>query len=66
MIGGALVGHGVATALAVLGGQLLADKVGVSERVLGNVGGALFIVFAAATAFDTLNLQLALGGGAAQ
>ena len=30
---GALVGHGAATGLAVVGGQLLADKVGVSEKV---------------------------------
>ena len=40
--------------LAVLGGQLLADKVGVSEKVLGNVGGILFLLFAAATAADVV------------
>lgn len=44
---GATAGHAVATAGAVLGGALVGQCV--SERVIGIVGGTLFLVFAAAT-----------------
>jgi putative Ca2+/H+ antiporter (TMEM165/GDT1 family) len=49
---GAVAGHGVATGLAVAGGSALRGVV--SERTAGYVGGSLFLVFAAATAFDVV------------
>ena len=49
---GAVAGHGVATGIAVAGGSALRGVV--SERTAGYVGGSLFLVFAAATAFDVL------------
>ena len=48
-LGGA-AGHGVATGIAVLVGDVLGDVV--SERVVKYTGGALFILFAVATALD--------------
>jgi len=45
---GAIAGHALATAIAVLGGGLLSRWV--SERTLGIVGGVCFLVFAGATA----------------
>lgn len=45
-------GHGVATAVAVLGGSVLGKYA--SERVIQIAGGTLFLVFAAATAFDVV------------
>ena len=45
--GGAIAAHGVATALAVVGGAMLSRHI--SERTVGFLGGALFLVFAAAT-----------------
>lgn len=47
---GAIAGHAVATALAVVGGSLLSDVV--SERAVQYVGGSLFLVFAATTMYD--------------
>ncbi|XP_024385279.1 GDT1-like protein 2, chloroplastic isoform X2 [Physcomitrium patens] len=44
---GAIAGHVIATALAVLGGAFLAQYI--SEKVVGYTGGVLFLVFAAAT-----------------
>jgi putative Ca2+/H+ antiporter (TMEM165/GDT1 family) len=44
---GAIAGHVIATALAVLGGAFLAQYI--SEKVIGYTGGILFLVFAAAT-----------------
>lgn len=46
--GGAIVGHGVATALAVFGGTILSKYL--SEKVIGYIGGVLFIIFAITTA----------------
>ncbi len=40
---GALVGHGICTAIAVIGGRLIAGKI--SERVITAVGGVLFLIF---------------------
>ncbi|KAK9865140.1 hypothetical protein WJX84_008219 [Apatococcus fuscideae] len=51
---GAFLGHAVATVLAVLGGALAANYI--SEKTISYIGGALFIIFAAATAW-----QLGLG-----
>ena len=42
-IGGA-IGHGICTALAVLGGRLLASRI--SERTVTIAGGVLFLIFA--------------------
>lgn len=47
---GAVAGHGFATALAVAGGATLSKSV--SERTVAYVGGSLFLLFAAATAWD--------------
>ncbi|KAJ7533291.1 hypothetical protein O6H91_13G041000 [Diphasiastrum complanatum] len=44
---GAIVGHVLATWLAVLGGAFLAKYI--SEKVVGYISGVLFVVFAAAT-----------------
>jgi putative Ca2+/H+ antiporter (TMEM165/GDT1 family) len=50
VVGGAIAGHGVATAIAVLGGSYLGRYL--SEKVVQYIGGSLFLVFAAATIFD--------------
>ncbi|XP_010532812.1 PREDICTED: GDT1-like protein 2, chloroplastic [Tarenaya hassleriana] len=47
--GGAIAGHFLATALAVVGGAFLANYI--SEKLVGYLGGALFLGFAAATFF---------------
>jgi putative Ca2+/H+ antiporter (TMEM165/GDT1 family) len=45
--GGAVLGHALATAIAVLGGAMLSKHI--SEKTVSYVGGSLFLVFAAAT-----------------
>jgi putative Ca2+/H+ antiporter (TMEM165/GDT1 family) len=45
--GGAILGHTIATFIAVLGGAALADKI--SEKTVNVIGGSLFIIFAIAT-----------------
>lgn len=47
--GGAIAGHLFATTIAILGGSLLARYI--SEKLVGYIGGFLFLVFAAATLF---------------
>ncbi|KAK4585818.1 hypothetical protein RGQ29_023147 [Quercus rubra] len=46
---GAIAGHLVATSIAILGGAFLANYI--SEKLVGYLGGALFLVFAVATLF---------------
>ncbi|KAF3635858.1 GDT1-like protein 2, chloroplastic [Capsicum annuum] len=46
---GAIAGHLVATSLAILGGAFLANYI--SEKLVGYLGGVLFLVFAVATLF---------------
>ncbi|GAQ82441.1 hypothetical protein KFL_001110170 [Klebsormidium nitens] len=50
VVGGAVVGHGVATVLAVVGGSILSRYI--SPKIIGYAGGSLFLVFAAVTLFD--------------
>ncbi|KAI4346048.1 hypothetical protein L6164_013130 [Bauhinia variegata] len=46
---GAICGHLLATFLAIIGGALLANYI--SEKLVGYVGGGLFLIFAVATFF---------------
>ncbi|KAL6841036.1 hypothetical protein ACP4OV_029005 [Aristida adscensionis] len=46
---GAIAGHLIATALAIVGGAFLANYL--SEKLVGLIGGGLFLLFAAATLF---------------
>lgn len=46
---GAIAGHLLATSIAILGGAFLASYI--SEKLVGYLGGALFLVFAVATFF---------------
>ncbi|KAI8476625.1 MAG: hypothetical protein J3K34DRAFT_242929 [Monoraphidium minutum] len=52
VITGAVMGHGVATGIAVAGGGLLSKYI--SERTANYIGGSLFLVFAAATVYDII------------
>jgi len=40
---GAILGHGICTAIAVIGGKLVAGRI--SERVITGIGGVLFLIF---------------------
>ncbi|GMJ01848.1 CHLOROPLAST MANGANESE TRANSPORTER1, BIVALENT CATION TRANSPORTER 2 [Hibiscus trionum] len=46
---GAIAGHLLATSIAIVGGALLANHI--SEKLVGYLGGVLFLVFAVATFF---------------
>ena len=45
---GAILGHGICAAIAVLGGRLIAQHI--SERTITALGGLLFLIFAAVAA----------------
>lgn len=42
---GAILGHGICAAIAVLGGRLIGERI--SERVVTAIGGSLFLLFGA-------------------
>ncbi len=44
---GAILGHGICTAIAVIGGRLIAGKI--SEQIITGIGGVLFLVFGVVT-----------------
>jgi putative Ca2+/H+ antiporter (TMEM165/GDT1 family) len=52
VVTGAIAGHGMATALAVLGGSFLSEYF--SEKLIAYSGGVLFLVFAAMTLASNL------------
>ncbi|KAM3363669.1 hypothetical protein P3S68_018523 [Capsicum galapagoense] len=47
---GAIAGHLVATSPAILGGVFLVNYI--SEKLIGYLGGVLFLVFVVATLFE--------------
>jgi Ca2+/H+ antiporter, TMEM165/GDT1 family len=47
---GAILGHGICTAIAVVGGRLIAGRI--SERTVTAIGGCLFLIFAAVSLFE--------------
>lgn len=47
---GSILGHAICTALAVIGGRMLAGKI--SERTLTLVGGCLFLIFGGVVAVE--------------
>ena len=49
---GAVMGHAIATGIAVLGGAIASRYV--SEKTISITSGVLFLIFAAATAYSML------------
>jgi putative Ca2+/H+ antiporter (TMEM165/GDT1 family) len=47
---GAILGHGICTVIAVIGGRLVAGRI--SERVITGIGGVLFLVFGVTAYFS--------------
>jgi putative Ca2+/H+ antiporter (TMEM165/GDT1 family) len=47
---GAILGHGICTVIAVIGGRLVAGRI--SERVITGVGGVLFLIFGITAYFN--------------
>lgn len=47
---GAIIGHGICAAIAVIGGKLIAGRI--SERQLTLIGGCLFLVFGVVAAIE--------------
>lgn len=49
---GAILGHGICTAIAVIGGRLIAGRI--SERIVTAIGGVLFLIFGAVAIMEHL------------
>lgn len=49
---GVILGHGICTAIAVVGGRLIAGRI--SERTVTAIGGCLFLIFAAVSLFENI------------
>ena len=47
---GAVLGHGICTVIAVIGGRLVAGKI--SERLITAIGGVLFLIFGVTAYFN--------------
>jgi putative Ca2+/H+ antiporter (TMEM165/GDT1 family) len=47
---GAIIGHGICTAIAVIGGRLIAGHI--SERLVTAIGGVLFLIFGVVAALE--------------
>ncbi|HIK28179.1 MAG: TMEM165/GDT1 family protein [Oscillatoriaceae bacterium SKW80] len=47
---GAVLGHSICAALAVIGGKLIANRI--SERMMTTLGGCLFLIFGIVAAFE--------------
>nr|WP_322096411.1 TMEM165/GDT1 family protein [Phormidium tenue] len=47
---GAILGHGICTVIAVIGGRLVAGRI--SERVITGIGGVLFLIFGVTAYFQ--------------
>lgn len=47
---GAILGHGICTAIAVVGGRLIAGRI--SERMITAIGGVLFVIFGVTAYFQ--------------
>lgn len=47
---GAILGHGICAAIAVMGGRLIAGRI--SERMMTTIGGCLFVIFGAIAAIE--------------
>lgn len=47
---GSILGHGICTAIAVLGGRLIAGRI--SERMITAIGGCLFLIFGAISLWE--------------
>lgn len=52
VITGGSLGHGICTAIAVIGGKMLASRI--SEKLVTYIGGVLFLVFAAVSLIEGL------------
>lgn len=50
VIAGSILGHAICTAIAVLGGRLMAKRI--SERTITALGGLLYLLFASLTWFE--------------
>ncbi|WP_434684441.1 TMEM165/GDT1 family protein [Pseudanabaena minima] len=47
---GAILGHGICTVIAVIGGRMVAGRI--SERVITGIGGVLFLIFGVTAYFQ--------------